>query len=124
MLVVRGARDGATRIVALCGELDMSNCKEAQRGIFEAMDEDCEEVVIDLRELQFLDSTGIALLVSALNRDGDRGRLRFVPSPFPNVTRVLEITGLLERLPVVKGPAADYFAEPKPSTDDDPVPAS
>ena len=55
-----------------------------------------------MSELEFIDSTGIALLVATLGRNEDETRIRFVPSASPAVTRVLELTGLAERLPLVE----------------------
>ncbi len=59
-------------------------------------------VVVDMRELEFIDSTGIALLVSTLSRNEGETRVSFIPSDFPAVTRVLELTGLAERLPLAE----------------------
>jgi anti-anti-sigma factor len=55
-----------------------------------------------MRELEFIDSTGIALLVAALGHNSDGDRVRFIPSPAPAVARVLELTGLAERLPLAE----------------------
>lgn len=50
-----------------------------------------------MRGLDFIDSTGIALLVRTLSRDKSH-RLRFIPSESRSVTKVLEMTGLAARL--------------------------
>jgi len=55
-----------------------------------------------MRELEFIDSTGIALLVAALGRGGSEPKVKFIPSTSPAVTRVLELTGLAERLPLAE----------------------
>jgi anti-anti-sigma factor len=56
-----------------------------------------------MRELEFIDSTGIALLVAALgNNNGGEEKVHFIPSSAPAVTRVLELTGLSERLPLAE----------------------
>ena len=52
-----------------------------------------------MRELEFIDSTGIALLVAARSQRR-RGRGPLHPQRSPAVTRVLELTGLSERLPL------------------------
>jgi anti-anti-sigma factor len=131
MLVVRRAREGGRRIVCLCGELDLSNAEQAQREISAALAEGGSEVVIDMRELAFIDSTGIALLVGTMRREDAASRIRFVPSPFPSVRRVIQITGLEQRMPTVDGPVPDYPGplestgeDPLESTGEDPVPAS
>ena len=101
-LVVRMDRDGDSQVIALCGELDLANAATAERALDSCLEDGASSVIVDMRELEFIDSTGIALLVAALGRDdADAKRVRFVPSASPAVSRVLELTGLAERLPLV-----------------------
>ncbi|HEX3324913.1 MAG TPA: STAS domain-containing protein [Solirubrobacterales bacterium] len=99
-LEVRTAKDGDTYVISLCGELDLANAGTAETALEASLADDASNVVVDMRELEFIDSTGIALLVAALGHNGDEDRVRFIPSPAPAVTRVLELTGLAERLPL------------------------
>jgi anti-sigma B factor antagonist len=114
-LVVRHARQGDTQLISLCGELDLANCRTAEAELHRAMDAGENEVVVDMRELEFIDSTGIALLVAALHRNGEAGRLRFIPSRSPTVARVLQLTGIEERLPLAELPADDTAEAPGPA---------
>lgn len=98
-LVVRSGENGSSRVVALVGELDLANAGTAESALEESLADPGMPVVVDMRELEFIDSTGIALLVSTLNRNEDGARVSFIPSSSPAVTRVLELTGLAERLP-------------------------
>jgi anti-sigma B factor antagonist len=98
-LVVRTAKENGTHVISLCGELDLANAGTAETAL-EASLENASQVVIDMRELEFIDSTGIALLVAALGNNSSEEKVRFIPSPAPAVTRVLELTGLSERLPL------------------------
>jgi anti-anti-sigma factor len=104
-LTVRVARNGNAQVVALRGELDLANAGTAE-GELETALADGSRVVVDMRALEFIDSTGIALLVASLNRAGADGKLTFVPSATPAVNRVLDLTGVAERLPVANGSAA------------------
>jgi len=97
-LLVRIAKKGDTDVIALCGELDLANASTAESALRELLDAGTR-VVVDMRELEFIDSTGIALLVSALDDNGDEPRIEFIPSTAPAVARVLELTGLAERMP-------------------------
>jgi anti-sigma B factor antagonist len=101
-LEVRTAKDGDTHVISLCGELDLANAGTAETALNASLADDTSKVVIDMRELEFIDSTGIALLVAALGHNGDEDKVRFIPSPAPAVTRVLELTGLAERLPLAE----------------------
>ncbi len=94
-------------VVSLAGELDQANVATARRTIDEALDGSGEEiVVIDLSRLEFIDSSGIALLV-ALSVSLDVDSLRIVPSEAPGVSRVLTLTGVDSLAPLVQDhPAA------------------
>lgn len=101
-LVVRTAREGDTHVVSFRGELDLANASTAEAALNASLESDGAQVIVDMRELEFIDSTGIALLVAALGHNGSEARVRFVPSASPAVTRVLELTGLAERLPLAE----------------------
>lgn len=106
MLAIRAEVRGGRRTIALAGELDLANAATAKRELRDALDADPSPLVIDMGELEFIDSTGIALLVSLLGEPADAGRISFLPSSSPAVQRVLELTGVLERLPLAEGGAA------------------
>jgi anti-sigma B factor antagonist len=97
-LQVRTAKDGGTHVISLCGELDLANAGTAESALESSLREKVD-VIVDMRELEFIDSTGIALLVAVIGRDGG-SEIRFIPSTSPAVVRVLELTGLAQRLPL------------------------
>jgi anti-anti-sigma factor len=97
-LIVDQRDEGERLRVSLCGELDLSNACTAELQLEEALNSG-RPLLIDLTNLEFLDSTGIALLVAALGRPDAGSRLRFLPSETLGVRRVLSLTGLEERLP-------------------------
>jgi anti-sigma B factor antagonist len=99
-LEVRTAKEGGIHVIALRGELDLANAGTAEGALEKALQDEAD-VVVDMRELEFIDSTGIALLVASLNGEG-KSQISFIPSASPAVTRVLELTGLAERLPLAK----------------------
>jgi anti-sigma B factor antagonist len=94
LLAVHSNRYGdEVTVVSLAGELDRSNVATARRAIAVAADADPGLLVIDLYELEFLDSSGISLLVD-LAKVRDATALRIVPSPTPEVSRMLDLTGI------------------------------
>lgn len=99
-LLVRVAEDGPGNVVCLCGELDLANAPTAEAELDAAMTA-ATSVVVDMRELEFIDSTGIALLVGVIGRNSDSASVSFIPSEFPAVKRVLELTGVAERMQTV-----------------------
>jgi|SRR5436305_5843940 len=100
-LIVRSQQSDGSLVIAFAGELDLANSGTAESALEDSL-ADGAPVIVDMRELEFIDSTGIALLVSTLSRNEDGTTVSFIPSDFPAVTRVLELTGLAERLPLAK----------------------
>jgi anti-sigma B factor antagonist len=105
-LTLKVEREENLRRIRLVGELDLANARAVDQELNEAFADGQCEILVDMRELTFIDSTGLALLVAAIGRDGDGKRLRFVPSSAPAVTRVLQVTGLDARLPLSEASAA------------------
>jgi anti-anti-sigma factor len=101
LLTVRRADEGAQVRLALHGELDLSNVPTLEMTLDGAIASG-KKVLIDLDRLEFLDSTGLALIVHTLARN-DAERFSFVPSRSNGVRRVLSLTGLDERMVVSSG---------------------
>jgi anti-anti-sigma factor len=95
LLTVHQTTEPSRVRIALAGELDLANVGTAETALFEAL-RTRKDVLIDLRELEFLDSTGLALLMAAMRQLGEK--LSFLPSESLEVRRLLGITGLDERM--------------------------
>lgn len=103
-LTVRVEADAGARTLALAGELDMANASTLSGELERAEGEGAGSIVVDLRELEFIDSTGIAILVAAHHRlNGETVRIRLVRSASTEVQRVMGITGLDREMPFVDG---------------------
>lgn len=86
-----GGRDAAWLKVS--GELDLTTSPQFRRRLLEAS-RSVRLVVLDLRELSFIDSSGIhAILDTARDAREHEGRLLIVRGPAP-VDRVLSLTGV------------------------------
>jgi anti-sigma B factor antagonist len=96
ILVVQQRSEGERLRIALRGEMDLANAETAGSILREALSSG-RSVVVDLAKLEFLDSTGVALLVAAMRSDSD-GQLSFLPSEHIAVRRLLKLTGLDERM--------------------------
>jgi anti-sigma B factor antagonist len=105
VLSLRIADQGERRLIRVSGELDLANASTLGAELDRALGDGHGEVVIDMEQLDFIDSTGIALLINAVSRDGENGRLRFIRSKGLAVQRVLDVTGLGQRLPYLDGSA-------------------
>ena len=79
--------------VVLAGELDLESADELHHRVSELQLDTITEIVLDLREVDFIDSSGLRALL-ALRNDAERNghALTLVP-PAPTAGRVFEITG-------------------------------
>lgn len=82
--------------IVLEGELDIASVEVIRRGVEPYLVELPRQVVFDLARLQFMDSSGIALLIEVSNRV-DSVEIHHTT---PIVRRVLEVTGLIDVLGV------------------------
>jgi anti-anti-sigma factor len=97
--------DDGVRIVAVRGELDLSTASDLEAPLEDAVSSGDASVLIDLSECEFIDSTGIALIVRAWQRldraaDGEGSGRVVICSGNDQVRRVLEITGLELSIPI------------------------
>jgi anti-sigma B factor antagonist len=102
-LKLQMVQDGETSVLRLSGELDLSNVTAVERVLQSALADGSSRIVIDLTDLSFIDSTGIALLVTTTAAGNGDGRIAVVPSQAAAVNRVLELTGVAEQLRYVDG---------------------
>ena len=100
----RTERIEGAAVVVFTGDLDIASESRAAEALEDAMGEG-GVLVADLRELGFLDSTGVRVLIAADLRARDRG-VRFGVARGDGMTRrLLEVTHLDQRFPVVDDPA-------------------
>lgn len=97
--------EDGVRIVAVRGELDLGTASDLEAPLEDAVSSGHASVLIDLSECEFIDSTGIALIVRAWQRldraaDGDGNGRVVLCSANAQVRRVLEITGLEFSIPI------------------------
>jgi anti-sigma B factor antagonist len=107
-LSVHSTSEGGIHRLTPVGELDLATApllESAFNTVFR--DADAAMIVVDLTELSFMDSTGIALLIRMHGACADVDRLRVINGS-PAVERMLDLTGVRARLPII-------------SSDDDPL---
>jgi anti-anti-sigma factor len=88
--------------IALEGELDYSSALILDDELRRAEASIHNVLVLDLSELRFMDSTGLGIIASACRRMRRGGRRLILASPTKAVKRILELTGMLQRLEVVE----------------------
>jgi anti-sigma B factor antagonist len=86
--------DQGTVVVDMAGELHVSTAQHAQRALEGALPSGPAAVVLDLSEVEFIDSTGLSILLNALRRVTRGGGRLAVVCTNPTVLRLFEITRL------------------------------
>ncbi|HZU40397.1 MAG TPA: STAS domain-containing protein [Solirubrobacteraceae bacterium] len=97
-------REGDVPVVSLYGELDLASSPALEDELERLLATAPSVVVIDLRELDFMDSTGLSVLIRAHHRAHEAGHRLAVVNGTRQVRRLLSLTGLAERLTVVDDP--------------------
>jgi anti-sigma B factor antagonist len=95
---VRARAVERAHVVAPRGELDLLTADEVQAAL-RARPEECDVVVLDLRGLTFLDTSGMRLTVETLHELGRAGVRFAVLRGGPDVQRLFALTRLDDRLP-------------------------
>jgi anti-sigma B factor antagonist len=97
-------RNGETAWVQAFGELDLDTAHRVDAALDQVRADGCPDLVLDLRGLTFMDSTGLRLVIrwdTAARQDG----FRFAVVPGPDVVqRVFRLTGMEDHLVVGEPP--------------------
>lgn len=98
-LSVSSRREGTAHAIVVHGELDVSCAPELEAEILRVEGSDAQSIVLDLSALQFVDSSGLRVILAAADRERDgAGRLRVVRGEGP-VRRLFALTGTEELVP-------------------------
>jgi anti-anti-sigma factor len=91
------SREDGAAVIRLSGELDMVSVESVRSVIEAALAAQSERLVFDMSGLEFMDSSGLALLISTTRK------VKAVEVRNPNaiVRRIIELTGLTEILLMV-----------------------
>jgi anti-sigma B factor antagonist len=80
--------------ILLAGELDLSTVGDLYAQFAELAREGVSHVALDLTELTFMDSSGLAVLIAEQKRVESLGGEMIVLSPGKRIRRLFELTGL------------------------------
>jgi anti-sigma B factor antagonist len=93
----RATDDGT--VIAVRGEVDMASAPQLRDLLNHLVDHSTASIVLDCEHLDFLDSSGIGVLVATTKRLGD-GRTITIDTPQPHVRKVLELTGVADHVTI------------------------
>jgi anti-anti-sigma factor len=95
-LTITSERDGRLQRVIVVGEIDIATCGQLRHEL-----DEFETLLLDLRDVSFIDSTGLRVVLEFNERyGGDDGRLSVIAGS-PAVERLLDVAGLRDHLPLI-----------------------
>lgn len=95
-LTIETARVGSRTELSLAGELDLISAPQLESELMAVESPDAGELLIDLGGVQFIDSTGLRVLLGATKRAGATGHKLLVRHVRGQARRLFEIAGVLE----------------------------
>lgn len=92
--------DEKTVVVDFHGELDTFTAPRAKETMHSLLDEGCLHLILNLHWMDFIDSTGLSVLISTVRRARECGGAVRMVSPVHHVRRIFEITRLTYVFPI------------------------
>jgi anti-sigma B factor antagonist len=86
-------RDQGTLVVALTGDLDIDSVRKVGEALLAESLARGQTVIVDLAHVDFIDSSGVGLLVTMRNDANQNGYRLEMVAPEENVTRIFRVTG-------------------------------
>lgn len=91
-------------MISVSGELDLASSPALEEELDRVAASGTGLVIVDLRELEFMDSTGLSVLVKAHQRAEEQGKRFGLVNGSQQVQRLLTLTGVADRLTLVNAP--------------------
>jgi anti-sigma B factor antagonist len=92
---VESTADGTGQLtLAVSGEVDTFTSAGLRDALNEGIDAGAVDITLDVSNMEFIDSTGLGVLVGALKRLQERGGSLTLRKPRPSALQVLSIVGL------------------------------
>ena len=92
-------RDGVA-ILTLRGEIDVYTAPRMRQAIVDLVDAGSLNIVVDMEKVDFLDSTGLGVLVEGLKRVKTRGGNLTLVATQDKILKIFDITGLNKAFPI------------------------
>ena len=105
-LELRTEQDQGTPRLIVSGELDLASAEELEAGLKQLESAEPDVLVLDLRELDFMDSTGLRTVIAADARAKERSGRLVVVRASEEVDRVFRLTRMDQHLELVDEPPA------------------
>lgn len=93
--------DSANWHVTLIGDVDIASSNQLKEELNRMLDESERSIILDCGDLQYIDSTGLGVLIGVLKRVKGKSNDVIITNIHANISKLLRITGL-DKIFVVK----------------------
>jgi len=101
-LDIRAEREDGICTITLSGEVDVYTAPRLKETLIETIESGCANVIVNLEDVGFIDSSGLGVLVGGLRRAKERsGAIRLVCTR-ENILKIFRITGLDKVFPILE----------------------
>jgi anti-sigma B factor antagonist len=101
---VEVANKGEAAVIRVSGELDLASSPALEEELARVSSSEASLVIVDLRDLEFMDSTGLSVLVRGHQRAAENSQRFGVVNGSQQVQRLLSLTGVADRLVLADTP--------------------
>ncbi len=114
MLAVSSTDAGRWRVLHVRGEIDMATCPTLRQEIIGQIGAGHRNLVVDLAGVDFVDSTGLGVLIGGLKRTRSQGGDMRLSGVTGQLSRVFELTGLDDVFTVIDADQPDGVVGAQP----------
>ena len=94
------SKQGETNVVSLRGEIDVYTAPRLRQALIDLVEGGAKDIVVDMDRVDFLDSTGLGVLVGGLKRvKSNEGEMKLVVTQ-DRIMKIFDITGLAKVFPM------------------------
>src|SRR6266508_2726668 len=94
-----GQRHGRS-VIALRGEIDVYTAPRLREALIDQVEAGASDILVDMTRVEFLDSTGLGVLVGGLSRVKATGGSLEIVATDDKILKIFDITGLSKVFPI------------------------
>jgi anti-sigma B factor antagonist len=117
-LSIETEKVGDAAVLHVAGEVDVFTAPQLREALVGVIEEGSRDVIVDLQGVDFLDSTGLGVLVAGLKRVRQYGGDLSLVCTREHILKILDITGLVKVLRVYDSVEAGTAAKAETETKD------
>lgn len=96
-----GEQEKAWKVI-LTGDLDINSSIKLKDELTDILDENDADIIIEAEQLNYIDSTGLGVLISLLKRLNQFEKTMVIKNPQDNILKIFKITGLYKVIKIEK----------------------